>query len=384
MLRRRAALLLALTALTTTALVAPPPASATSCTAPCIESFTVNGATPDPAYDVTVQPAGADGEHQLLWNVTKSGDFELGAAARNDVFSFTIDTGTVVPRVAFTHGGDVAVTRTVDVEHDGTYHVTITASPILLTGECNQSAWPWTCPSTATQQWDGYLDGEITDYGSWDDVAQRSAMWGMNFATNIAATSVPPEIASDPTTGVDQLLVRLANPHYESNGTTVFHGFVQLRIPNSFLREAYGIDDPTTLTSAGLDPELTGTGGTVTVTQESGDAALLVDATGLTFSARTLRLHQGVIKPGKPTHLKAKRKAAHRAKLRFHASTARGSKVTGYKARCVAPSGKVKAKGHASPVKVTGLQAGVSYVCQVRAKSKAGKSHWSAHKHLRA
>jgi hypothetical protein len=384
--RRRAALLLALT-LPMTALVAPPPASAVGCSAPCIDSVTLDGVDPGSGYIETAtayNPPG--GEHQVLWSVTTdTGDQDLGAPARAGDWVIKINTGPVVPRVVFTHGGAVSVTRTDAPDVNGNYHVTIKASPIRLTGDCDQSTWPWTCDPTATKQWEGYLDGEITDYGSWDDVAQRSAMWGMNFSTNIAATSIPPEIAFDPTTGVDQLLIRLANPHYLKASTTEFHGFAHLRIPNSFLREAYGIDDPTTLTSAGLDPELGGTGsGTVTVTQEAGDGALLVDATGLTFSARTLRLHQGVIKPRRPTHLKAKRKAAHRAKLHFHASTARGSMVTGYKASCVAGSDKVTAKGHASPLKVTGLQAGVAYVCRVRAKSKAGKSHWSAHKHLRA
>jgi hypothetical protein len=324
-----------------------------------------------------VAQGGSGGENLLLWSVSSiaTGN-DLGAAARTDVWVITIDTGSVIPRVIFTHGGAVAVTRTDD--GDGTYHATITASPILLTGGCDQSAWPWTCDSPASQQWDGYLDGTITDYGSWDDVAQRSAMWGMNFATNVAATSLPPEITSDATTGVDQLLIRLANAHLQSDGTTVFHGFVHLRIPNAFLRNAYGIDDPATLTSAGLDPELSGSGsGTVTVTPEADGAALLVDATNLTFSARTLRLHQGALKPHRPTQLTAKRKAAHRAKLRFHASTARGSKVTGYLARCVGGSDKVLAKRHGSPVKVKGLRAGVAYDCRVRATSKAGKSPWS-------
>jgi hypothetical protein len=374
---RHAAILLALTVLMTV-LVVPPPASAVGCTTPCLVSATLDGADPGPGYKVTVLPNNpGGGEHQVLWSVTTdTDDPDLGAAARTGVWVITIDTGTVIPRVMFTHGGAVSVTRTVD--GGGTYHATITANPILLTGGCDQDPWPWTCDSPASQQWDGYLDGTITDYGSWDDDAQRSAMWGMNFATNVAATSMPPEITSDATTGVDQLLIRLANAHLESDGITVFHGFVHLRIPNAFLRNAYGIDDPATLTSAGLDPELSGSGtGTVTVTPEADGTALLVDATNLTFSARTLRLHQGAIKPHRPTHLTAKRKAAHRAKLRFHASTARGSKVTGYKARCIGGSDKVLAKGHASPVKVKGLRAGVAYDCRVRATSKAGKSPWS-------
>jgi Fibronectin type III domain len=378
---RRAALLLALTALTATLVGVPPAAAVVTCTAPCVDSVTVNGGALPSGYAVTAVANNFDTEHQVLWNVTgpNSGDpYELGAAARDDTWVIKIDTGTVVPRVAFTHGDNVTIDRTAD--GDGSYHVTITASPEQLTGVCNQSSWPWTCPPTATQQWDGYLDGQLTDYGSWEDTAQRDAMYGMDFATNVAATSSPPEITGDASTGVDQLLIRLAAPHFLMDGTTVFHGFVHLRIPNAFLRNAYGIDDPATLTTAGLDPELSGSGGTVTVTPESDGDALLVDATNLTFSARALRLHLGATQPRKPTGLRAKRKTAHKAKLHFHASVPRGSKVTGYQARCEArhSSAHVTAKGHRSPIKVTGLQSGVAYVCQVRAKSQAGKGPWSA------
>jgi hypothetical protein len=76
----------------------------------------------------------------------------------------------------------------------------------------------------------------------------------------MAATGLPPEIVNDPTTGAPQLLVRLANPHFRQDGSTVFHGFAHQRIPNAFLREVYAIDSPATLTTSGLAPVVTGRG----------------------------------------------------------------------------------------------------------------------------
>jgi hypothetical protein len=51
---------------------------------------------------------------------------------------------------------------------------------------------------------------------------------------------------------------------------------------------------------------------------------------------------------------------------------ARGDTVTG------------SVRGNTSPLKVTGLRAGTSYACQVRATSQAGSGPWSAKDTLRA
>jgi hypothetical protein len=256
--------------------------------------------------------------------------------------------------------------------------VTITANPVLLVGTCDQTSWPWTCPSTADTQWDGYLDGELTDYQAWSDVAQRDSMYGMNYASNVSATSLPPEIVSDPTTGEQQILVRLANPHFEQDGTTVFEGFVHQRIPNAFLQTVYGIDDPSTLTSSGLTPVVSGTPtGTFSVTQESGGDAMLVDATDLTFSARKLLIHRGVVTPTVPIHVTAHRISTAGGRLGFTASKARGSRITGYAARCVHGTAVRTGSGKVSPVAVGQLKPGVGYQCRVKALSKDGPSVWS-------
>src|SRR5262249_7324408 len=175
-----------------------------------------------------------------------------------------------------------------------------------------QSQTPWTGPTGATQQWDGSLGGSVTDYRSWEDEAQRNAFFGMDYSSNIDAGSIPPQIVPD-SEGAQMILLEFANSHFlKTPSTTVFHGNASIVIPNGFLKEVYGIDDPTSLTSAGLDPSLSSGSGTVTVVDTG--SALRVDVTNLTFSKRNLKIHRGNIKPGKPGHLAADRTSAGQVK----------------------------------------------------------------------
>jgi hypothetical protein len=348
--------------------------------APCIVSASVNGTTVDETdtdYDLTLLHSTAGGSNDLLWTVQREGGgdpYELSpTGSLSDVWVITIDAGTIEPRVAFIHGDDVTVARAGN-------QITITASPITITGECDQGVWPWTCPGTATTQRDVYLDGSVTDYGVWDNVAQRKAMLGMNYATNVSATSLPPEIVNDPSTGEEQLLIRLANPHFQMDGSTVFTGFAHLRIPNAFLKKAYGVDDPATLTGSGLAPSVGGPSagsGTATVAPDPAGGAMLVDITGLTFSHRLVRIKRGVITPTKPKDLRARRMGGSGAKLKFDPATARGSRIKRYEARCTQGSDVAVDRGRRSPLRVGGLGGG-SYTCRVRALSKAGPGKWSA------
>jgi len=344
--------------------------------APCIQSASLNG-TPLASTDATwsfyigVVSAG----HRFQWGVSKIGHPEgFGLASLSDVWVVQIDTGTAIPRVVFTHGNDVAVNRHDD--GDGTYHITVTASPIQIVGDCDQTAWPWTCPEIAGHEWDGYLDGEVLDYNEWSDPVQRDSMYGMDFSSNIAATSLPPEIIGDPATGAQQILIRLADPHYLMDGSTPFVGFAHQRIPNAFLQEVYGIDAPATLTSGGLAPAVSGpaTGsGTLSVTEAPGGGAMLVDATGLTFSSRKLVVHRGVITPTRAQHPQAIRLGPSNGRIRFGAASPRGSRITGYRARCIAPNGSaLQVASSGSPMAVPGLRGGTPYDCTLRANSKAG------------
>jgi hypothetical protein len=346
---------------------------------PCVDSATLNGSTAYGNTDWTISVTG--GPDDFLWNVFNEtvGSYDLGSAALTDRWVITFDTGTSLPRVSFMYGMNSVTTRSSIA--GPTYQITVDANPVRLTDndECDPGTWPWTCPETATDEFAGYLGGQITDYGTWDDVAQRESMWGMNYATNIGLTSMPPEIVNDPVTGVEQLLLRLANHHYWPGGVDVFEGFVDLRIPNKFLRETYGIDNPATMTSSGLVVTGDGSAATATVSQESSGDAMLVDIDGMRFSARAVRIKRGVITPTRPKNILAIRTRARRGKVKFGPATARGSRITGYKARCVPRKGSdvESASGSGSPLVVTGLRRGVAYDCRVRALSKAGAGKWS-------
>jgi hypothetical protein len=355
------------------AVTGPGTAQAAVCTAePVLASATRNGSSDLGGFKVDVSCSKLDGSQNVGWNVTTTeGAYDLGSGALDDTWKIKIRTGSVVPRVTATHGAGVSVTRTQD--DSDRWYVEITAKPVLLLGECDQGVWPWTCPHTATQQWDGYLDGEITDYGSWEDAEQRAAFFGMDYSSDISAGSVPPEVVSDPRSGAQMIRLLLANPHYTKGGA-LFRGNVKVRIPNAFLKTVYEIDAPATLTSAGLSPDLSGTGaGTVTVTDAG--TALVVEGKDMTFSARSIKVHRGTIVPRKPTNVAAKRTGATTGKLTFTAATPRGSKVTGHLARCVARTGThvvTDREYNGPPQYISGLRRGVAYDCTVRGTSKAG------------
>jgi hypothetical protein len=382
-LRRSAVLMsIAMAAATAAPLAAAPSAHAAACGT--VVAATRNGSTLPANRVSTVCSPGADGaSSDVSWNVwdgpsdSPSAGLDLGLDSHDDTYVITLDTGAIIPRVTDTKGGSVSVTRT--KQGDGHWHVTITAKPVLATGECSQSATPWTCPSVATKQWDGYLGGTITDYGTWEDVAQRNAFFGMDYASNIDAGSIPPQIVNDDR-GVQMILLELANSHFQKTpSTTVFKGQASIVIPNAFLKEVYGIDDPASLTTAGLAPDLSGSGaGTVSVADIG--AALKVTVTDLTFSKRNVKIHRGNIKPGKPTKLRAERKTAGKAKLTYARAKARGSKIKGYTITCSAKSGPrhiVTVKDRKPSTTVTGLHTGTAYTCKVKARSKAGAGKWA-------
>lgn len=349
--------------------------------APCISSATAGGVaiTPsDPKYYPTVLLSTSGGSHDLLWQVqdkTGPDPYDLGAADRSVQFVITIDTGTTNPRVAFTFGHDVTVNRAGD--GDGTYHVTITAHPIQLQDNsgCVTNLWPWVCPTPAMQR-EGYLGGQVTDFNAWTDASQRDSFQGMNLSTNIEVTSIPPEISTD-ASGNPALLIRMASAHFMADGSTVFYGFEHIRIPNAFLRVVYGIDYPSTLTGVGLVPTGAGPGAVITVHQEAGDDAMLVDITNMTFSAHLVKVKRGTITPTRPQNVHAARTTIRRGTLKFGSAKPRGSRITGYTGRCVSGSSVLTAKAASAPIVVTGLLPDRAYACQVRASSKAGPGWWS-------
>jgi hypothetical protein len=354
---------------------------------PCITSATRNGTEPligptefavTGTY-VTPEPGDDDQSRYVHLNIlsnTSEDPTDLGSAARSDTFSVTVDLGNkIVPRVATGKARDVTVTRTDN--GDGTYAITVEGRPVRLDGQCDGN---FNCPEDGvgtadeSQEWAAIWSADITDYASWEDAAQRNAMYGMNYFNNIAATSVPPEIEDD------HLLIRMANRHFREDGTTPVQGRAELRIPNAFLKEVYGIPDPGTMDGSSLVATGTATGpGTVTIAQESGKDAMKVLVDGITFSMRALRVKTGTITPTRPTQVSAMRLGERRGHLDSDPSNPRGATVTGYVGRCAAVRGDhvVTAVGEDTIVRVTGLRAGVAYDCRMRATSKAGPSNWS-------
>ena len=361
------------------------PAQAASCVDPVVESVTRNGA-PIPTSWVQATCYDLDGSKGTSWSIWSDdwadggsgASLDLGAAARSDTYVLKLNVGKVIPRVSDTKGAAVNVLR--EKDGAGNWHVTISAKPVLATGDCNTGVSPWTCPEVADRQWDGLLSGGLTDYGTWEDTAQREAFFGMDYFSNISAGAIPPDVVNDPDSGAQMIRLELANPHFlKSPSTTVFKGNVSVVIPNAFLKEVYEIDDPGSLTTGGLKPLVTGTGsGTVSVVETG--SALRVDVTNLTFSQRNVKVLRGNIRPAKVTRLSADRVGAAKVKLTYVRAKARGSKVKGYTITCIAKSGpkhNVTVNDKRPSTTVTGLHTNTAYTCKVRARSAAGNGGWA-------
>lgn len=391
-----ALLSVAATAVATVGVSQPTPASAgtipstdvTWCsgtpTYPCVAGLSIDG-TPVTSSDLhwsfVATTFELDGATELSFTLQRDGSYALGPDTLDDSVVVDLKTGAgFLPRVVTGKGHDVEVVRSAPA---GVNEVVVTGSPVLVSGQCDQSSWPWVCPEYTGSnpdydaEWDGYFSVDVSDNGQWTDASQRAAFDGMNYFTNVAATDIPPQVVPDGS-GNDYLQINLANRHFRSDGTTVVHGHGELRIPNAFLREVYGVPNPASMTTAGLNPTLSGPGaGTLTVTQEAGGDAMLVTYDGVTFSKRVLKVKRGVITPTRPRPVRAVRTTAARGRVVFNAAQPRGAKVTGYAVRCVPVHGTVvRGSGKRSPVVVSGMKAR-AYACRVRATSKAGPGAWS-------
>jgi hypothetical protein len=370
--------------------------------APCISAVTRGHAvidSSDPTWDVSGVVSVADGATQILWNVSKNGAAvhdpstgenysSMGPGEAGNNWSITFDLGNAfVPRVTDTYADDVAVTR--DDHGDGTYDVTVSGNVVTMAAnaECDTSVFPAVCPVQASADVT-YFGGDLGDFGQWTDEAQRADFYGMDSWTNVEVTYIPPTISGDPL----RIEIPLQNSYKLSTGN-VFEGFYHVVIPNHFLQDM-GIDDPSTLTPSGVDATI----GAGAVSVSPGAEAVQVDATNVTFPVaprppgvspaaadkkkhtvlRTLKVKRGTITPKAPRKVKAKRVTARKAKVHFGKVKPRGSKIKGYRARCVAHHQVTRTgKAKHSPITVKKLSAGHHYTCQVRAKSKAGLGKWS-------
>jgi hypothetical protein len=347
--------------------------------APCIESVTRDGVPvlpTDPAWQVDL--GSFDPGHDLTWNLKWNGAYELPSSELGHHWTVVVDTGTVIPRVVYGNGRHGDVVRTDD--GDGTYHISLSAETTQVPEGCAASPYPWPCPTQATQE-PVRFGGQVTDWSNWTDPVQRAAFYGVDFWTDIEVNSFPPGVVYHDDTGVAEMRLDFAAPHFLSDGTTVFHGHFETVLPNDFLHENFFIPSPGTMTPGSLAVAGSGPVSITSITKDSATDPMRIDVSDMTFTVRKLRVKTGVIVPTRPRGLTAKRVSAHKARLAYELARPRGARITGYAARCVSPEGDkqaAKLSGNESPLKATELREGVRYDCRVRALSKAGPGPWSA------
>jgi hypothetical protein len=339
----------------------------------CVVSATYDSTalTPDdPNFDVFAIPTTVSGAKLVLWDVEAVSASDLTAAA-GKTFSITIKTN-VNPREL--DGFGTAMTYDRSSLGGGEYQVVLTGQPVSVTSQngCTFPPSGPTCTPVSPKPNTWILQGEIDDYNySGYSSALTDSFDGMNMYTNVAETSLPPSLV-DGDSG-PELEIELVDHHYESDGTTVVHGDFYLRIPAAFLATYWGINDPATLATDGLNASIGAGGGTLAVTDEPGNTGVDVQISGLTFSRRHLTIKLGHVSPRAPTNVKASRVSGTTGKVTFTKSRTRGQKVTGYKLSCKASTGTtVSATSKRSPLVVKSLVPGRAYKCTLRAHSKAG------------
>lgn len=362
-----------------------PIGSCTSTSAPCVQSVTVNGAAVPSGFDwqATDETYTTDGRgfdtssHVISFDAIKPAEtnpdsYNLGAAALTDVWSVTLNMGTIPPRFVWGHASGVTVDRVQN--GDGTYSVTITGNPVTISGTCDQSALPWTCAQNDPNEWPGRFSLKVYEYNGYTSTqADDDALYGQSYFNNVAADAEDPQFIGS------SLFLQIANRHYLSDGTTPVDGHVEVTIPDAVLIGWLGIPDPSTMTPGSIGITATGASdmGTATVTRITGAAHVVLD--GIHFSEHDIKVHAGVIVPTRPTNLKGYRLLPTRLKLTFGRATPRGARISGYLSTCVRGDGKQTLRLYTagSPAVINGLSRGWRYHCHVLARSKAGYGSWT-------
>jgi hypothetical protein len=333
----------------------------------------------DATWEVAVGDTSGNGAHSAKWFISDPAAVvdatyaSMPAGETSHTWSITIRVG-FQPRQTDNYGSGISIDRLNN--GDGTYDVTITGNPVTMgvNAECQTSSWPWQCPATAGANVTSF-QGDISDFEQWNDPSQWGDFNGMDIWTNVEASDVPPEITGDPLT----ITVDLANSHELAGASSPFQGFYHVSIPNQFLIDM-GIDDPSTLDPASISTSI----GSGTVVVTPGTDSTVVDATGITFSPRSLRVKRGTITPTRVVIAHTHR-TTHQAHLSFHKAKPRGSRIKGYQGRCIAKHyATLKKSGPHSPLVVKGLARGVHYTCEVRARARAGYGRWSKPRHIKA
>jgi hypothetical protein len=236
--------------------------------------------------------------------------FDLGFDSLTDTWTITVDMGAVTPRVVHGRAIDTTVNRRIGQGAEGGNLVTVTGRPVTLSGQCdaanNCPEWAES-PTSYNQQWDGTFNFAVADFGSWSEDEQAD-FYGINYFSNIAVGVVPPAMRQDEQTGEDYMYIELANRHYLEDGVTVVKGAVDIRLPDRFLREKFGIPNPGTMTDTSLTTTVGGAQGgrgTVTVRRSAADDAMEIEIRNVTFSRRVARVELGTVRPTAPRGVRA-------------------------------------------------------------------------------
>ena len=92
----------------------------------------------------------------------------------------------------------------------------------------------------------GYLDGWVDDLDYIDDPDDGAAMRGFDLSTNADWVSSPLQLDYE----TNSIVLDASNSHFENDGTTVFVGEAEFRIPFAMLSRLYNVDDPASLTAS--------------------------------------------------------------------------------------------------------------------------------------
>jgi hypothetical protein len=283
-----------------------------------------------------------------------------------DTWTFNINTGSTAPSTTFSRGRNVEVTR----GGTATSHtLQVQMQPVRMAyGACNSSGG---CPGLPTTLATGYLEGWVNDLSYVTDPGYAAAQRGFDLATNADWASTPPQLDFD----TNSIVLDVANAHFEPDGTTVFVGEAEFRLPNAMLSGLYGVDDPASLTASAFRVS-TGSGPAPTITVVVGTGEVNVDIDNMTFSKRKLKI-TGDMRPRAPRNVTVRRTGRTTATLRFLKALPRGSKVRGYRVTCSSRGRIVRKSAVGSPVRLTGLSTSL-WRCNVRATSRAGLGRWAS------
>jgi hypothetical protein len=340
---------------------------------PCVVSVKKNGA----AIPYNAAPGGSNdlvvamhyhvpGDPAIRFNFSISApdrSFTLNTTKRYEV---ALNLGAVYPGETFARGHDVRVDRTVVNGHN---IVTFTQNPVRMADDSCSGAG--VCSMTATRTLSGALDGWVDNLTYISDAADRAAMRGFDLASNADWVSSPLELDDS----TNSIFLRVANAHFEHDGSTPFIGSAEFRLPFPMLRRLYEVDDPASLTPAAFSVTGAGSAATTDIDVDGTGHTVHVQLEGLTFSRRRLQIH-GDTRPSRTQDVVAGRRTSTRGRISFSAATSRGSMIRGYKATCRYSSPTLRHHswiiGPGSPLIVRHLRPGLRYTCSVRAISRAG------------